>query len=202
MGKSTNQSATRKLSRAQVAKVLGVQDHEVAAMDGRQLHPTRSSSRAWQYDADEVGAVLHKKGETQTRSKSVTEPDGASTAAVFALFEARKSLPKVVVATQQPVSVVVDLRNQYDEMRGSITITPSGVRRLRAMLGQDFHNIRELFSAVRRALDARLEEGRADCLEFGEVLDPATGQLRPVAPKKAAADAIANKDQGEEHGEE
>lgn len=200
MGKSTNHSTTRKLSRAQVAKVLGVQDHEVAAMDGHQLHPARSSSRVWQYDVDEVGAVLQQRAAI---SKAPAEPDGATTAAVFALFEAKKTLPKIVVATQQPLSVVVDLRNKYDEWHRSITITASGVRRLCALLGQEFHKARELYPAVRRALEARLEEGRADCLDFGEVLDPVTGQLRPVGPKKTATPAVpASVEEGERHGEE
>ena len=201
MGKSTNHSTTRRLSRAQVAKVLGVQDHEVAAMDGRQLHPTRSKCRVWQYDADEVGAVMQQR--TATLPKPTAEPDGASTAAVFALFAAKRSVPKVVVATQQPLSVVADLRYKYDEWHRSITLTASAIRQLCALLGQEFHTLQELFPAVRRALEARLEEGRADCLDFGEVLDPVTGQLRPVGPKKpATAVALANTHEGERHAEE
>lgn len=187
MGKSTSHSTTRKLSRAQVAKIMGVPDYEVAAMDGQQLHPIRSRSRVWQYDVDEVGAAMKQK--MAALSKTHAEPDGATMAAVFALFEAKVSLPKIVVKTQQPLSLVVELRSKYDEWHKSVTISASAVRQLCALLGQEFHNARGLYPAVRRALEARLEEGRADCLEFGEVLDPITGKPRPVGPKLTTLDA-------------
>ena len=200
MGKRTNHSTTKKLSRAQVAKVLGVQDYEVAAMDGKLLHPTRAKNRVWHYDVDEVGAVMQKR--SAALSKASAEPDGASQASVFALFAAKKSVPKVVVATKQPLSVVADLRHKYDEWQGSITITASGIRQLCALLGQEFHTSHELYPAVRRALEARLEEGRADCLEFGEVTDPVTGKLRPVGPKKTTTEVIAaNSQEGATHGD-
>ncbi|MDX2087876.1 MAG: hypothetical protein SFX73_08500 [Kofleriaceae bacterium] len=168
-----------------MAELLGFSDRDVAKMDGRQLHPTRAPDRVWRYDLAEVRAVLDKRG--PSTHVEVPEPDGETTAAVFTLFAARRPLTKVVVATKQPARVVSHLRALYDDMRGSLTIPGSVLAELRELLRSELKQPSDLAPAIRAAFELRLEEGRADALDFGQVLDPSTGQLRPVTAQKDSA---------------
>lgn len=179
-------TAARGLTRQQVAEFLGVTDREVARMDGRQLHPTRAPDRVWRYDVAEVKELLAREMLNDVDRRDATDVDGETTATVFALFAARKPLAKVVIATRQPANVIKRLRAQYDDLRNSVTISPTLASELSATLGQPFRDGRDMLAAVRRALEIRFDEGRADAHEFGQVLDPSTGKLRPVAPPSEA----------------
>ncbi len=186
MGKDMISPAARGLTRSQVADILGVTDRDVARMDGRQLHPTRTADRAWRYDAREVRAYLVST--VAARIADVhPEADGDTTAAAFTLFQTRKATASAVIELRQPVSVVLRLREQYDEMRGSLTLPASVLAELRACLEQGFSTPRALVKAVREALEARFDEGRAEAQDCGAVLDPATGKLRPVMPRAPRA---------------
>lgn len=178
------------LTRTQVAQLLEISDREVAKLDGRQLHPSRAPNRAWLYDPAEVRSVLMNAAAIQT-----TELDGDVTAAAFAMFEARKSLPKVVVALKAPAHVVMRLREQYDRMRGSLTLAGTALSALKRLLGESaLRDGNDVISATQRALEAKLEEGRLDATEFGVVLDETTGKMRPVVPlaRSAAAPVASN----------
>jgi hypothetical protein len=184
MGKQSISPAARWLSRSQVAVLLGATDRQVAKMDGRQLHPTRAPDRVWRYDPAEVRALLSGPGAASERGAPRALVDGEVTAEVFALFEAGKPLPQVAIATKQTAATIMQLRAEYDAMVGGLLLRADTVADLRTLAGADARTPRDLVAAIRRALDARFEEGRADAQDFGEVLDPATGQLRRVEPKK------------------
>ncbi|MDX2023232.1 MAG: hypothetical protein SF187_23565 [Deltaproteobacteria bacterium] len=189
--KSTDHGAKGRLARAQVASLLGVSDEEVAMMDGHQLHPTRTSSRVWQYRSDEVRAVLLQRAGLTERSSANGDPDDETAATVFALFEAKKSLPKVVMTTKKSPRTIWQLRAEYDEMRRSLLVPPRVLGQLATVLGRQVRQVDDLMPALCSALDARFEEGRVDSLEFGQVLDPATGKFRPVQPRKNPAPVSA-----------
>lgn len=185
MGKNSISPAARGITRSQVAELLGVSDRDVAKMDGRQLHPTRAPDRVWRYDLTEVRELIDKRG-AGGRAEA-PEPDGETTAAVFTLFAARKPLTKVVVATKKPAGVVSHLRTLYDDMRGSLTIPASVLAELRKVLRAELRKPADLVAAILAALELRFEEGRADAHDFGQVLDPSTGQLRPVTVRQDSA---------------
>lgn len=184
MGEKAVLPAARGLTRLQVAELLGITDRDVARMDGRQLHPTRALDRAWRYDAREVRALM-LNGPDARSAADAPEPDGEVTAAAFALFQARKATYTAVIELRQPASVVQRLRAQYDDMRGSLALPAAVVGELRGSLERPFSTPRQLVEAVRDALEARFDEGRAEAQDCGAVLDPVSGKLRPVMPRQA-----------------
>ena len=77
---------TARMTRRQVAQVLGVKVHEVAQMDGRELHPVRTEDRGYRYEAEEVGAVVSERIARTLQPTAAFEPDGPTTPAAFKLF--------------------------------------------------------------------------------------------------------------------
>lgn len=184
MPKKPVSPAARGLSRSQVAELLGMSDREVAKMDGRQLHPTRAPDRVWRYDPAEVRALLVSALGGGDKAGLRPLVDGEITAAVFALFEAGKSLPQVAIATRQTATTIMHLRGEYDGMVGGLLLPTDAAAELRTLAGADARSAHDLVAALRRAFDARFEEGRAEAQDFGEILDPSTGSLRRVEPKR------------------
>lgn len=176
-----------RLTRSQVSALLNMSPREVAKLDGRQLHPTRSSDRTWRYDCAEVRALLAPGSFGHTFDAKGHGIDGDMTAKVFQHFLKRTPLAKVAVETKQTAQALQYLRAQYDELRGSITLPRKVIVELKDLVCQNFSTAPALLSAVRFALQARFEEGRADAHDFGQILDQTTGQLRPVSPPGSAA---------------
>lgn len=184
--KKVDSPTARGLSRAQVAEMLGVSDREVAKMDGRQLHPTRAPDRMWRYEIAEVRALVEVRGTASLAAPSEIEPaiEGKLSAAVFKLFEARKSLPKIVIATEQNPDTITALHGRYEKMRGLLVLPKAIVAEIHGMVDQAFATPRELVESLRTSLRSRFEQGLSEAHEFGQVTDPQTGKLRPVAPPK------------------
>lgn len=182
------------LSRRQAARLLGMTTAEVAKLDGTRLHPVQETDRSWRYDADEVRAFLR-----DSSPSTPVDPNGLVTAAVFELFEKGRAMPQVVIATRQTASVVQRLRGEYDAMVGSLLLPAPAVSELAGLL--DLHaapTSDELVTAIRAALvthhDRGYEEGRREAggEDFGEVIDPKTGQARRVAPQSSGAGSNTN----------
>lgn len=200
MARRSDSPAARGLSRSQAAEILGMTDREVAKLDGRQLHPTRAADRVWRYDPAEVRALLLNAAPGAPGASMRAAADGDVTAAVFALFEVAKTLPQVAITTKQTAATIIQLRAEYDAMNGSLVLLPDTVRELRLLTGTDARTGPEVVAAVRRALDARFEEGRADAHDFGEVLDPSTGELRKVPPRTRVEPKKGDGDEPEDGG--
>lgn len=175
MGKRANVT----LKRTQVAVVLGLSNEQVAKMDGHELHPGRAKNRSWHYNADEVCAVLRKGMSSASPIAKMAEPDGKTTAAVFELFAARKSLVRVVIATKTAPGVVLALRHQYDALRGDMTFTREMVEQAKTLLDQPLRKGSHIVPALQRALDANFEAGRAQA-RLDRKLRETIGQQRPV----------------------
>jgi hypothetical protein len=157
-----------------VAEVFGLDEARVAQLDGRELHPIRRSDGSWTYEPREVGALV--AGQTVS---------GPVTARAFEMFVAGKSDADVVIATLQPARRIRELRQEYDEMSGCLTIDRARVARLSAALGVSaIPTAEELVTTVTSGLASRwrsgFEEGRAEVEDFGEVVNPATGERRRV----------------------
>ncbi len=179
MGRDGRSPSARGLGRGQVAELLGVAEHDVAKLDGRQLHPTRASDRSWKYDPAEVRALLDARlGIAGPRLSSGA--DGETTAAVFTLFEEGKALPQVVIATRQTATVITALRGEYDRMIGSITFDGAAVAELAAVLGRVPRTAAETCTLFRARLDAARRDALEDATDFGEVFDPRTGERKRV----------------------
>jgi hypothetical protein len=172
------------MGRAQVAELLGVTEHDVAKLDGKQLHPTRASDRSWKYDPGEVRDLIDARlGVTAPRLTSGA--DGETTAAVFALFEEKQREPQVVIATKQTAATITALRAEYDRMIGSLTLDGDAVSELAAILGKSPASGPELVALVRARLDAARREALEEAMDFGEVVDHRTGERKRVAPAAA-----------------
>jgi hypothetical protein len=182
-------TAPRGLTRAQVAELLGIPESEVGRMDGHLLHPVRTGDRRWLYELAELRA-LRDRSNGPTGGKPIVS--GETTAQVFALFEAGKTLAQAVIATQQTADTIMHLRAQYDQMVGAMVLPSETVSQLRAVIGREFRP-ETVVDEVQRALHHMFQEGREDASELGFVRDWKTGEMKPIflrAPR-ANGDAAA-----------
>jgi hypothetical protein len=114
----------RELTRGQVAELLGIPESDVGRMDGRLLHPVRTGDRRWLYELTELRALLDRSNGTSGGKPIVS---GETTAQVFELFEAGKTLAQAVIATQQTADTIMHLRAQYDRMAGTMVLSSETV---------------------------------------------------------------------------
>jgi len=162
------------LTRRQVARIMGLDELRVCQMEGRELHPVRRGDRSWVYAPDEVAAVV-----------SGGTTNGTVTARVFTMFREGKNLPDVAIETLQPARRIRELRTEYDDLSGSMTVEPETVQALTSLLGGPaLADGRSLLAAVRASLEAKYRagflEGRADAEDYGEVTNPTTGERRKL----------------------
>ncbi len=178
------------LTRRQVAALLGVSEDAIKARDNEAFHPSKGADGGWRYPPEEVAAVLRGL----VGGDSGPEPTGAVCAAAFELFETGKKLTEVVIALKQPPGLVRSLRSEYDEMIASLTITPASVAHMAQALQTPIRNEEQLVSLV-ADLGQRLGEeyqrgydaGLADANDPGEIVDPTTGERRPLKLDDVAA---------------
>jgi hypothetical protein len=180
------------LSRRQVALVLGITVEDVAKLDGNRLHPVKDRGRCWRYDSAEIRSLMGSRG---GQTMTTTSTDGEVTAAAFELFEQGKSLPQVVIATRQTAACVSARRREYDEMTGALLLPAAVVHELASLLGRKREELsaEALVEAIRSSLAVQFrlgqEEGRpaSAAVDFGEIVDPITGQRRRVIPANSNA---------------
>jgi hypothetical protein len=169
-------TAARGLTRAQVAELLGIPESEVGRMDGRLLHPVRTGDRRWLYDLGELRALLDRSNGPGVARLVIS---GETTAQVFELFEAGKTLAQAVIATQQTADTIMHLRAQYDRMAGTMVLGAETVSQLRRAIGREFRP-ETLAEVVQSALHQMFQEGREDAAELGFVRDSKTGEMKPI----------------------
>jgi hypothetical protein len=90
-----------KLTRAEVARRLGVSVTTLRRMEGTKLHPTRRSDGVHLFDATEVEAVLVTYRQVRSRTtRASAEADGALAAQAFECFDQRVPVSEVVKRLQ------------------------------------------------------------------------------------------------------
>ena len=109
--------------------------------------------------------------------------------------DGNKTLADVAIETQQPAARIRELRRDYDDLAGFMSLSRDVVDGLRTTLSVDFADGAALLNGVRIRLDDRYKEGfregRADAEDFGEVVNPATGERRRVTRHFRSGDARA-----------
>jgi hypothetical protein len=85
-----------KLTRAEVARRLGVSVTTLRRMEGTKLHPTRRADGVHVFDETEVESVLVTYRQVRSRTTRVTVEDGAIAARAFECFDQRVSVSEVV----------------------------------------------------------------------------------------------------------
>ena len=85
-----------KLTRAEVARRLGVSVTTLRRMEGTKLHPTRRSDGVHVFDETEVEAVLVTYRQVRSRTTRATAEDGAIAARAFECFDQRVPVSEVV----------------------------------------------------------------------------------------------------------
>ncbi len=171
----------------QMAELLGIPESEVSRMDGRLLHPVRTGDRRWLYDLAELRALLDRSSEPRGGRPIVS---GETTAEVFELFEAGKTLAQALIATRQTAETIMHLRAEYDRMVGAMVLPAATVSELRTAIGMDFgaHTVVEV---VKAALLRMFQEGREYETDLGVVLDPRTGKMKPILRTPPANGSVA-----------
>jgi hypothetical protein len=171
------------LSRRQVAALLGVTEAEVRTRDNLTFHPTKAADGSYRYEPQEVAAVLRGVAGGEPGA----EPSGAVCGAAFELFKDAKSLPEAVIALKQVPSVIRGLRVEYDAMTSCLTIGQPSIETLAKILRgrpRDEAHLVELTTALSEQVQAEYrrghEAGLADASDLGEIVDPSTGQKRPL----------------------
>lgn len=175
-----------KLTRRQVAAVLAISEAEVRSKDNEILHPTKGSDGSWVYAAEEVGFVA-RGGD----SPANVPPTGATCAMAFELFAAGKSMSEVVIALKQQPAAVRTLRAEYDSMVGCLTLSKATVMLLEKASRssvRDEQQLLDLIGGLRRECEAAYQEGYSDAGDWGEVLDPRTGKMKPLNPNGVAVE--------------
>jgi hypothetical protein len=173
-----------------VASLLAVSEAEVKTQDNVAFHPTKGADGSWRYAPEEVAAVLRGLVGGDTGP----EPSGAVCAAAFELFEAGKKLPEIVIALKQPPGLIRSLRSEYDAMIASLTIASASVAQMAQALHTPIRDEQQLVSLV-ADLSQRLsgeyqrgyDAGLADANDPGEIVDPTTGEKRPLKLDDVAA---------------
>src|SRR5437868_5505797 len=90
-----------KLTRAEVARRLGVSVTTLRRMEGTKLHPMRRSDGVHMFDATEVEAAVVTYRQVRSRSaRTSTEADGALAAQAFECFDQRVPVSDVVKRLQ------------------------------------------------------------------------------------------------------
>ena len=171
------------LTRRQVAALLGVTEAEVKTRDNVTFHPTKAPDGSYRYEPQEVAAVLRGTVDGEPGA----ETTGAVCSAAFELFRDGKSLPDAVIMLKQPPAVIRGLRGEYDQMATCLTIGPSALEPLANLLRgrpRDETHLVELVSALSERLRDEYrrghEDGVAEATDLGEIVDPASGQKRPL----------------------
>jgi hypothetical protein len=171
-----NETRSEWLTRRQVARLMALNEKQVAALDGVDLHPVRRADRSWAYDPAELVAFVGGKA------------SGSLTSRVFAMFREGKSLADVAIDCVQPARRIRDLRVEYDEFVGFLTIDRAVLDQLKAILGSAvIRDGAHLVEVVRAQLEARhqrgFDEGRADVMDLGEVFNQKTQKRKKVPPR-------------------
>ena len=167
------------LSRRQIAAILGISEGEVKQRDNTVFHPTKAADGSFRYSINELLSALR----SPTGHDGETASDGATFAKAFVLFSEGKNLMEAVIALQQPPAVVRALRAEFDSMAGTLTIPIETVALIEAASKKAVRNadqLLELFDSLRTERSAAYEQGLEDANNYGDVLDPRTGQLVPL----------------------
>lgn len=151
-------------------------------MHGNELHPWQEKDRRWRYRPAEVARAI------LLRNAADPHTEGKVAAQAFAMFQQQSSLAEVVIATEQPATAVKQLFADYAELTGAILLSAENVATLREAAGlQATASGDALASAAASEIARRytqgLEDGRAEAEDFGEIVDPKTGERRRVPPR-------------------
>jgi hypothetical protein len=186
-------STSTLLTRRQVGALLGVAEAEVKARDNVAFHPTKGPDGSWRYQPDEVAAVLRGVA----GGEPGVEPNGAVCAAAFESFRDGKSLTEAVIALRQSPVVIRTLRAEYDRMASHLTICPDSLEQLAVLLRARPRDHAHLLGLVAQLHDRAqheyqrgYEDGLAEAGDLGEIVDPSTGQTRPL--KREDIESIAS----------
>jgi len=177
-------NTTTKLTRRQVAALLGILESEVKAKDGDTFHPTKGKDGSWLYSVDEV--VIAVRGGDTTVDTGKT---GAVFARAFELFKQGKTLSEVVIALQQVPETVRSIRAEYDAMAGSMVLSKKTVSLIEGSSQSRVRDEMQLLCLIERLQierDTAYREGHADAGDMGEVLDRRTGKMVSVGANSAA----------------
>jgi hypothetical protein len=133
---TTANAESRLLTRAEVARRLGVGASTVRRLEGGALQPIRGSDGVHRFDAREVDAYRAVRGGERRRKKppSKASPktapvraEGKHHARAFRLFEAGRSHAEVVIETALPSDLV---RRLYVEWRAGYRELPASPPRI------------------------------------------------------------------------
>jgi len=149
------------LTRETVARRLGITVSRLRQLEkAGELTPRPDFSGRARFDP----AIVEKFGRAQLserpKSGSRRAPTGAECARIFRMFEERKALRDIVVETEQPPRVVLELRRQYAEMGRDLLIAPGAVEELRELLDWQGEGDKSLVAAVHKRLRYQFDRGR------------------------------------------
>jgi hypothetical protein len=111
--------AAAPLTRAQVAKQLGVSISSVRRMEGRELHPKRLPDGTHVFAEDEIAALVASRPAPPPPPLS----EGELAAKLFAMFASGKELRDIVIELKIPPRTVRELFAQWNtELRTGMTM--------------------------------------------------------------------------------
>jgi hypothetical protein len=193
-GKPTMGMKRVTLTRPQVAALLSMTEAEVRRLDGDRLHPAKGSDGSWLYRPEEiVGLLRHfQVAEMPGSGPQIVSAEGETASAAFSRFEAGENPARVVMDLKLNPLLVSDLKTTYDGMTGALTV-PAKIRAEIAVLGgRPIRTVDDLLAIVNLLVRARAQRQETEAapdpsedVDFGNVVDPATGQKRVLTEKES-----------------
>jgi transcriptional regulator with XRE-family HTH domain len=109
------------LTRADVARRLGISRSSVRRLEGGELHPELGADGIWRFDPAELRSSVTATRSVRPSARPAVQVTSGTTAAergrlaarVFRLFERQWTLPQIVLATKQPPDVVRALYHEW-----------------------------------------------------------------------------------------
>lgn len=182
------------LRRPQVAAILSISEAEVRRLDGDRLHPRKSGDGSYIYAPEEVVGLLRRLLRADEAGhdgvSTAVSADGEVASAAFSRFERGDGSARVIIDLKLNPLLVQDLRRTYDGMTGELAISAKVRTEIERLFGKPIKNGDELLAMVTQLGRSRrpmvAEPAVAEDDGFGTVVDPATGQPRPLSKEESA----------------
>lgn len=183
------------LRRPQVAALLSMSEVEVRRLDGDRLHPRKAGDGSYLYAPEEVVGLLRRLLRADEPghggAAGAVSADGEIASAAFSRFEAGQGAARIVIDLKLNPLLVQDLRRTYDAMTGELAVSARVRTEIERLVGRPVRTGDELLALLaplgrsRKPLMAEPVATEDD--GFGTVVDPATGQPRPLSREESAS---------------
>jgi hypothetical protein len=122
----------------------------------------------------------------------IVSAEGETASAAFSRLEAGENPARVVMDLKLNPLLVSDLKKTYDAMTGALTVPGTVRAEIAILVGRPIRTVDDLMAIVNLLVRARAPRqgteaapASSEDVDFGSVVDPATGQKRVLTEKES-----------------